>query len=653
MAGLFEPIKINTMELKNRFVAAPTVVCRGTEQGYVNDAYLQYYESLARGGFGLIVVQGAFVREDGQSFEGQLGIYNERCARGLGELAYVIHRNGAKACIQLFHSGAIANPKRLDGRQPVAPSEIPCFSDPSKIARELQEEEIWETMDAFARAAVWARSAGFDGVQFHACHQSLIQQFLSPVFNKRDDKWGKDKILYSLEVIKKTREAVGKDFPIVWRCSAYESGYTLEQTCKEFVPAWEEAGVDSFAVSAGGISGIGDLASTIQPLYHNRGFLLKCAREVKKVTKLPISVAGKIMDPRLAGKIVEDGIADLVDLSRPHLADPEYPKKTLEGRTEDIRKCIGCNYCTYSIITNQIVKCAVNANSSREWAYKIQKADVSKRVVVIGGGVAGMETARVCTLRGHSVTLYEKENRLGGLVNLASAHPRLYTRDLYNIVEYLSTQLEKLSVSVHQGTEVTPEMIEDLNPDVVVVATGSRPSVPAIPGIDGSNVVTLDDYLDKKAKVGKKVAVIGGRHGAEVAVSLAREKKDVVLIESSDQIFDLVSLATVGVPDPPYMWDVMRILLLQGFFKEDGVKEMTGIEVKGITPDGVQVLGKDGKEDTIEADTVIVASGRESNRDLISSLRGKVKEIYEIGDCVKPRSIKEAIDDANYVAREI
>lgn len=179
MAKLSDPIMINKMELKNRFVAAPTVVCRATEQGYVNEAILQFYESQAKGGFGLVVVQGSFIREDGQSFEGQLGLYNERCGRSLGNLSYMIQRNGAKACIQLFHSGAIASPKRIEGREPVAPSSTPCFTDPSKMARELQEEEIWEIINSFARGAVWGKNAGFDSVQFHACHQSLIQQFLS------------------------------------------------------------------------------------------------------------------------------------------------------------------------------------------------------------------------------------------------------------------------------------------------------------------------------------------------------------------------------------------------------------------------------------------------------------------------------------------
>lgn len=647
MPKITDPIQIGKLALRNRYVKAPTVCGHATEEGYVSDRLLDLYEAEARGGVGLVICHASYIRSDGQGFRCQMGNYDDKCINGLNRLAEAIQGAGARAAIQIFHAGAIAQPKIIGGRTPVSPSSIPLFLDPTQKTRSLEDEEVDDLARLFGVACARAKEAGFDAVEIHACHGSLIQQFLSPSFNHRSDRWGQDRLLFPRRVIQEVRKAVGPDYPLLWRISAEEfigvKGFTLKDTVETFLPAYLQEGIDCVDVSAGGIMGTESLCATIPPLYYPHGTNVPFATEIKKVTSLPVIGVAKIMEPQLAAKLVEDGKLDLVALCRPMMSDPEYPRKAFEGRTDEIRKCIGCNYCIARLTRRQVgAKCAVNPDYGARDPYQLIPAGKPKRVLIVGGGVGGMECGRVATLRGHQVTLCEAENTLGGMVNAASGHPRLFTRDLQHIVEYLSTMIKKLNVKVELGKRATAEEVVAGGYDAVVIATGSRPKPSSIPGIEQSHVVANEVYLKRKPPLGQKVVVLGGHEGAETAISLAREGKEVTLIEEGN-----------GVGTPSYIVDGLRTLLVLEYLEKDKVRILTGAKVQEITGQGVRVARSDGAQQLVEADHVIMALGRQADEDLYQALIGKVKELHRIGDCVTPRSIAEAVHEGNHLAKRL
>jgi len=685
MPKISDPIKIGKVELENRFIHAPTIMNLSGHLGYVTERMLAAYERIAKGGAALVIVNATAVHPTSFAWYRATALFDDTYIPGFTELAEIIKRTGAKAGIQISHGGPLvpAIPITLisGGKytQAWGPNPVESAFKKGDFSKAMTEEEIEEVIEGFGQTALRVKRCGFDVVDIHCCHGSLFQPFMAKGTNDRQDKWGKDNTLFVRLAVERMRKYVGPDFPIMFRIAGDEhfeeplpsgeiqTGFTIEDTVNTFVPALDKY-IDCWDISAGRV-GINSGAWAIQPLYFPRGVIVPLAEAVKKVTKLPVVAVGKIMDPRLAERIIETGRADLVAISRPIMSDPDYPKKALTGRSKEIRKCIGCNHCMEGLFKGGLaISCAVNAEFGWEREYRITRADEPKKVVVVGGGVAGMEAARVAQLRGHKVALYEKGEILGGLVNIASAHPRLYTRDLRNIVDYLIYEIERLGIKVELGKEITRELIDTLKPDVVIVATGSRPLIPEIPGIENPDVMIQDDYLRKKTKVGEKVVIIGGNDGAETAVSLARGKKEVTLVEESGDI-----------AWPIYICDPMRQAWLCRYLKEAGVRVFARAKVTEITDEGVKIVYNEeeiptpdfrnmsvagkrvevvdkewkGEPLTIEADTVIIAPGRVSNKELTQSLRDKIEELYEIGDCVEPRSIYWAIKEAAYIARQI
>ncbi|MCL4553742.1 MAG: FAD-dependent oxidoreductase, partial [Actinobacteria bacterium] len=477
---LFRPIKVRNLVIPNRLAGAPTVHNLATEDGYVNDALRGVYREKARGGWGMITVEATYIRPDGSNFRRMLGCYSDRCIAGLNDLAEIIQEGGARASIQLMHGGRVANPT-ITGAQPVAPSaDAPPFS---AVPHQLTDNEIEEMIDLWAHMAAQCKGAKFDMVTIHGAHGMLATQFFSPFTNLRKDRWG-DREFFILELIRRVRNAVGPDFPIVMRWSADEmigsTGYTLADTVA-FAPKMVAAGVDALDISAGIFESYDWI---IQPMYMNRGCLVHMADAVKKVVDVPVLTAGRINSVAVAARIVREGRADIVSMARQAIADPLTPRKLREKRVRDIRMCIACDTCSDYEGNQRSLKCAVNYEFGRTHELRLAPADHPKKVLVIGAGVAGLEAARVAKMRGHDVTVWEARDSLGGAVrHVASAIPNL-PRELGALPTWYVGQMKSLEIDLEFGRIASAESVAAFAPDAVVVATGSRPSVPEIPGLD-------------------------------------------------------------------------------------------------------------------------------------------------------------------------
>ena len=519
MARLDDPIRIGRLELPNRMVLAPTTKDTAEDDGSINERVIRGYVEDARGGWGLLQVSASFIHPEGKFTRRMIGVHDDRTISGLEKLASAVHREGCICSLQIVHGGEICN-SAITGLPVVGPSEKEGFFGP---VRKLETDEVEQRAQWYADAAARVKEAGFDAVNVHSCQGTLIQQFMSPYSNLRDDEWSQDRGLFSETVARKVRAAVGPDFPLIWRLAADEfmgewlgmPGYDVEWGKK--MARRLEPIVDSFDVTGGRLDFTGMFA--FPPVYADRGARVHLASEIKSITHLPVMGIGKITDDQIAKEVVESGRADMAECCRPAIADPHLAKKILERRPEDIRKCISCNWCGVSVLRQGVVQCAVNPAYNREAEYEIVPAMKPKKVMVVGGGVAGMQTAVTLAERGHKVDLYEKDAKLGGLVQfVSSAHPSLNTRDLRNIVDYLVVRVEKTKgITLFLETEVTRELVEKEEPHAIVVAAGSEESIPEIPGVSSSKVFTNEHYLRSEGNVlvGQKVVVIGGNYGAE------------------------------------------------------------------------------------------------------------------------------------------
>jgi len=643
---LLSPIEINGLELKNRMSMAPMVTNFATREGVVTQQLKDYYEERAKGGVGIIVVEACCVSYPiGLSTAQQIGVYDDRQIPGLKELVDVIHRHDCKICFQLHHAGHRAT-RSLVGYQPVSASEI---ADKGRwnqwiggeSPRALTTGEVEEMVKAFAAGAERAKAAGADAVEIHGAHGYLVLNFLSPLYNRRTDKYGGDvegRTTFAREITQLIRKSLGNEFPILFRISGEESvegGLELEEA-QTICSILEKAGVDAFDV----VSGSHDTyQEVIPPADFAPGWRVYMAEAIKKTVSVPVMTTGRIQDPRLAEKILREGRADLIGLGRALVCDPEFPSKIAQGRVDEIRRCIACNRgCidrlrTIDLEGNSLMTCLQNPMVGREKEFALQPAEVKKRVVVIGGGAAGMEAAVVAASRGHEVILLEKKNVLGGQVTLAAIPP--YKDEVSNVVRYLESQLSKFGVRTELGKEATPESVELLKPDVVILATGGLPYIPTIPGIDRENVITAWDVLGGKETGNTVVVAGGGMVGCETAEFLAEKGKKVTLVEQ--------------LPVIAQDMDFVRKGMLLERFDEYPVVIKRNVKIREITGDGV--ITGDGEK--IAADTIVLALGVVANRDLEMSLRNNRWELYCVGDCDKPGNLMTGIHRAFHVARRV
>ena len=502
-AKLFEPGKIGKMTIKNRIVLPPMLMGYGSTDGYVTERMLNYFEERAKGGAGLVIVEAVGIRFEGKVFPYFVNCYDESHVAGMAELAARIKKHGARAAIQIGDGGRNTRPE-LTGQQPIAPSAIATYKRDQP--REMTTEDVEDMVNKFVKGIELLHKAGFDGVEIHAAHVYLLNQFLSPITNIRTDKYGgslENRARILVEILQQSKKRVGEDFPIWVRINAEEPGEEGGidfDMCKEYALLLEKAGYDAISLSSGG----NHYETTMGSMYFDAGYLLPFAEQLKQILKIPVIAVGRI-NAQIGEEAVASNKADFVAIGRGLMVDPELPKKAMEGRLDDITPCMSCMNCVMrGVFRDRPITCSVNAALGMEAELKLLPTEQAKNVLVIGGGPGGLEAARVAALRGHKVTLVDQNKELGGNLRLLTVAPR--KGPVLGWIKYAAGQLAKLGVDVKLETKATSQLIEQINPDVAVIATGLRLGC----GADvNDGIITLQDVLGGKVTVGDTVAIVG------------------------------------------------------------------------------------------------------------------------------------------------
>lgn len=643
---LFQKGKIGGVKIKNRVTMLPMARQFQGINGEVTQKTIDYYSERAKGGVGLIIIGSTRVYPPGHPFftPASLNIGDDRYLPGHCDLTQALHAYGAKVSIQFGHIGG----------QTIAPSvaasnvqQFFCDGTPYCIPRPITRGEIFDTIEQFANGAVRARIAGYDMVELHAAHGYLLGGFLSPKLNRRTDEFGgslENRSRIVVELITQIKRLTGADFPVCVRISAddyMEGGIGLSESPR-MAKIFEAAGADVISVSAGSHE-TQHLSNDTMRMRED--FKRPLFEAVKGALNIPIIVGGGYRNPQKAEKIVADGIADFLGMARSFLADARWVQKAAEGRPEDIRRCVSCGECLYQRGGKFTYPqgCSVNAVFSREgiWA-EIKPAATRKKVMIIGGGPAGMEAARVAALRGHDVTLYEAGDELGGQLLLAASPPG--KERLLWIREYLATQLEKLKVNVQLGCTVTMDTIDAETPDEIILATGAEPTTPDFVDVGDERVVSAWDILSGEVvKTNQKVVVIGGSMmGCETAEYLAEKGNQVSVVKmrpGADMAVDCEPTNRRGLLEA---LDACQVNLLSDY------------KIENFTPDGAKIVKRgSGEELTLAADTIVLALGSRPRRQLADALEQQGRPFHSIGDCETPHNIRQAVYQGALIGRMI
>jgi 2-enoate reductase len=654
---LFEPLALGKALIENRVaMAAMSISGLVDSQGGFSQQAIDYYAERAFGGVGLILTGATKVTDIEPRF-GSLFVSRETSS-SFSDLAEVVHDYGSKIFAQLTPGyGRNLQKKLIDsGFKPVSPSANPSYWRPDVTTRELTIGEIKEIVNAFGNAAEVLKAANVDGIELQGYGGYLLDEFTTAIWNKRKDKYGgplENRLRFPIEMLNAIKEKAGRDFPVIYRYSVkhymkgsrkpaighedfVEAGRDIDEGLK-MAKLLEKAGFDAIHVNAGCYD---SWYWAYPPGYQRHGGLIEMAAKVKKCVKIPVIAVGRIDIPELAEKVLKERKADMVAIGRSLLADPHWLKKVREGKVEEIRPCIGCNDgCMYRIVVERKpLSCSVNPLVGKERLYGVEPLKQPKKLLIAGGGIAGMEAARVATLKGYEVILCEKTQELGGHV-IAGSVPD-FKQDIRRLLVWYRRQLEKLGVEVRLQAEVTAKLIRDEKPDRIIVATGSKPASLRVLGIEKPIVVSSIDLLLGKKEAGKSVAVIGGGLvGCEISLWLANLGKKIKIVEL---LADMANGSTFYANR-----DMMLDLL-----KEKEVEFIINSKLDEVMDEGISIVDKNLTRRTIRCDTVVLASGLEPERELYESLLGEETEFLVIGDCKEPRKIRNAIWDGYHIANQ-
>jgi len=659
---LFESIKIGECEIKNRYVMAPMGLFGLVDtDGILTNDGIEYFVERARGGTGLLITGTCMVMEE---FEGILAVTlfcSKRTNKWLAKQQFTklteqVHAYGSKIFLQLSAGfGRVAMAPHIV-KNSIAPSVVENRYNPEIIHREMTTAEVEEYIQAFGDAAAFAKQFGFDGVEIHAVHEGyLLDQFATECFNQRTDRFGgsfENRYRFATEVVEIIKETCGTSFPVSLRYSPKHymkaprvgglDGEDFVEMGRDMPEGLEgaklltAAGYDALNVDCGCY----DSHYWSHPgVFQKDGLYLDAAAQVKAVVDVPVIVAGRMDNPDFGAQSIREGKCDMIGIGRPSLADPYLPNKVREGQAERVRPCISCNYGCLNLVfgTAGRLSCAVNAQSCSELTNKFVPADQKKKILVIGGGPAGTECARVSAMRGHDVTLIEKRDRLGG--ELLSASRASFKKHDMQLADWFVNELNLLGVDVKLNTTATKESILNEKADVVVMALGAKPCIPNIKGKEGDNVYVATDILYDITKAGKNVVIIGaGQIGVETGIWLLEEGRNVTVVEATDKFMP------AGLHS-----DIENAKLLMKFYKGE---VLLSTEVLEISEAGVRIK-KAAEESLLVADTVILATGYRKENTLYKELESEINSIYNIGDSAVARNIYYAIHEGYLLAKTL
>jgi 2,4-dienoyl-CoA reductase-like NADH-dependent reductase (Old Yellow Enzyme family)/thioredoxin reductase len=648
--NIFQPIQVGTLELPNRVLMTTIKLGYGTSQGDVTDRHIAFYVRRADGGVGLITTEPMYIHPNGRELPTQLGIHEDRLVDGLCRLVDAVHKLGGHIMAHINHAGRVANPKLVPEGERVSASDVFCPAN-GVMPRPLTLGEIPACVSYFAEAARRVQEAGFDAIEIPFSHGYLIHQFLSPHTNRRDDEYGgslENRLRFGREVIAAVRQAVGEDFPIVVRMNAkdyVEGGLDIENA-EVLAPLLERMGVSALSVTSGTMCE--SVPYCLYPIGTPKAHLLPMAARIRSQVSIPVAVAGRIRTPDVAREALAQGQADWIGLGRPFLADPDWVRKTQAGDEVAILRCAACHQgCLAELRKGHGTSCLFNPLTGREAEVQITPVERPRQVMVAGGGPAGMEAAIIAAQRGHHVTLYERDDRLGGRFREAAQVP--YKEEFADLIRYQQVQLQRTGVEVHLNTNVTPETVEDEEPDAVVVATGAQPIVPPFPGLKKTRWTTAYDLLDGRAEVSTPTAFIvgAGTTGMETAEYLAGRGIRCTVVKRRPEIG--------GKLDP-----LARAILLRRL-ESLGVEVRTDVEVVRFETDEqgqTTVVARPwphqegAPELRFPAETVIIGMGLRADRSLADELADR-PDVYTIGDCVEPREAVDAVYEGFEIGRVV
>ena len=643
--NLCSPIRLGSVTFRNRMFSAPTSGTDITSDYCIGPKTTAYYELKAKGGAAAVTISPVKVHpptNQAQAF--QLDLKTVGSLASFTYTADAIKRHGAVPSMLLSHGGQFAGAYMTDKEKlnsMVQYGPVDCIRYDGVPVKGLTHEQIADIVKAYGETAALAKRAGFEMLTVHGGHGWLLNQFFSPYFNKRTDEYGgslENRVRLAREVLTSIRNAVGPGFPIEIRISGYEGidgGYEVDEACR-IAEAIQDK-VDLIHVSAG--SHRLGFHITHPSMFAEHGCNVHLAAEVKKHVSVPVATLGAINDPEMMEEIIASGKADIIEMGRELLADPFLPAKTVANRPEDIVKCLRCFTCMAERVVTTTRRCAINPMIGHEMeGMEIQPVPKSKKVLVVGGGVGGMEAAVTAAKRGHKVILCEKSDALGGILKSEQIIP--FKREMYELGLSLARQMEQEGVEVRMNTEVTPEYAEAEKADAVIIAVGSTPIVPPIPGIDGDQVVVVNNYYLEHEKVGDNVVVLGGGlAGCECAVHLAREGKNIHIVEMRDDV-----AVDANVRHRPALMNEL---------KKQNVQIHTGYTGKEITKKGVLCQDAAGATVLVPGESVICAVGQRARRDVADSLLNCAPMVRQIGDCVRPSNITNAVYQGYHAALDI